>query len=206
MKFPKLLRGFQKVFSWSYRDLRGFDLGLIHNSIPIKEGMKSSRKEQRPINSAFKETFRKELENFLRVGIIFLVYPEWVSNWIPVSQTTDHITTCINFHTFRMAIMRNPFPPLNMGMVLQQVIESQLRPLLDNFFVYNKTKGKGEDSQKTTLIPNWCSMSYKFLFSSLPDTSTSFKIPIHPILDELISIHIYLDDLIIYIKGLIITS
>jgi hypothetical protein len=43
-------------------------------------------------------------------------------------------------------------------------------------------------------------------FYGLPDASTAFKIPIHTTLDELISIHIYLDDLIMYVKGLIITS
>jgi hypothetical protein len=28
MRFSKLLGGFQKVFSWSYKDLHGFDPGL----------------------------------------------------------------------------------------------------------------------------------------------------------------------------------
>jgi hypothetical protein len=49
-------------------------------------------------------------------------------------------------------------------------------------------------------------MTYKCLFFGLPDASTTFKRPIHTTLDELISIHIYLDDLITYVKGLIITS
>jgi hypothetical protein len=40
----------------------------------------------------------------------------------------------------------------------------------------------------------------------LSDASTTFKIPIQITLDELISIHIYLDDLIIYVKGLLVTS
>jgi hypothetical protein len=44
------------------------------------------------------------------------------------------------------------------------------------------------------------------MLSSLPDASTSFKRPIQTTLDELISIHIYLDDLIVYVKGMIITS
>jgi hypothetical protein len=40
----------------------------------------------------------------------------------------------------------------------------------------------------------------------LIDASTTFKIPIQMTLGELINIHIYLDDLIIYVKGLLITS
>jgi hypothetical protein len=97
MKFSKLLGGFQKVFSWSYKDLRGFDPSLTRHVIPINEGMKPARKKQGPIDFAFKATFQRELENLLRAGIIFPVHPEWVSNWVLVSKTTDHIRTCINF-------------------------------------------------------------------------------------------------------------
>jgi hypothetical protein len=77
---------------------------------------------------------------------------------------------------------------------------------LTSFLGYNKIKVKGADVHKTTLITNWGTMTYKCLFSGLPDASTTFKRPIHTTLDELISIHIYLDDLIIYVKGMIITS
>jgi hypothetical protein len=125
MKFSKLLGGFQDVFDWSYEDLRGFYPGLIHRAIPIKEGMELVRQKQRPINSAFKATFQRGLENFLRAGIIFLVkYPEWVSNWGPVPKATDHIRTCIKFRTVSQAIMKKPFPPLNMEMFLWQVVRS----------------------------------------------------------------------------------
>jgi hypothetical protein len=102
--------------------------------------------------------------------------------------------------------MRNHFPPLDMEMILSQVVWSQTRPLLDIFWGYRKIKVKGEDVHKTTLITNWGTMSYKCLPSGLPNASTTFKIPIHTTLDELINIHIYLDDLIIYIKRMIITS
>jgi hypothetical protein len=38
--------------------------------------MKPARKKQGAIKSAFKATFQKELENFLKVTIIFPVYPD----------------------------------------------------------------------------------------------------------------------------------
>jgi hypothetical protein len=49
-------------------------------------------------------------------------------------------------------------------------------------------------------------MTYKCLLSGLPDANIAFKRPIQTTLDELIIIHIYLDDLIVYVKGMIITS
>jgi hypothetical protein len=206
MKFAKLIGGFQKVYAWCYKDLRGFDPGFLQNAIPHKEGMKPIMQGQRAINSAFKATSQRELGKFLRDEIIFSVHPEWVSNWEPASRTTDNIGTCINIQTFRQAIMRNLVLSLNMEMVLQQVVESQLRPLLDSLLGCKKIKVKMANAHKTTLITSWGTLSYQCLLSSLLDTSTAFKIPTHTTLDELVSLHLYLDDLIVCVKGLIITS
>jgi hypothetical protein len=75
--------------------------------------MKPVKKKQRPINSSFKVTVQRELENFMKDGIIFPVkYPEWVSKSVPILKATDHIRTCINFHTSSQDFMKNPFPPL----------------------------------------------------------------------------------------------
>jgi hypothetical protein len=52
LRFTKLLGEFQDVFSWSYEDICGFDPSLIWHVIPIKEGIKTVRKKQRPINPA----------------------------------------------------------------------------------------------------------------------------------------------------------
>jgi len=49
-------------------------------------------------------------------------------------------------------------------------------------------------------------MTYERMISGLPGASTTFKRSIQITLDELIGIHIYLDDLIIYVKGFLITS
>jgi hypothetical protein len=123
MRSVELLGGFQNVFSWFNEDLRGFDPGLIQRT------MKPARKKQGLVNSALKATFQRELRNFLRAGMFFSVHPEWVSNWEPASRTTDNIRTCINLQTFRQAIMRNPFPPLNMEMFLQQGCRVTIRAL-----------------------------------------------------------------------------
>jgi hypothetical protein len=71
---------------------------------------------------------------------------------------------------------------------------------------YKLCDNKRADAHKTTLITNRGTLSYKCLFFGLLDTSTTFKRPMHMNLDELFSLHLYLDDLIVYVKGLIITS
>jgi hypothetical protein len=77
-----LLGESQKVFSWSYEDLRGFDPGLVQHI------MKLARQKQELVNSALEAPFRRELRDFLRAGMFFSVHPEWVSNWEP--DLEDH--------------------------------------------------------------------------------------------------------------------
>jgi hypothetical protein len=114
--------------------------------------MKPFMQKQRSINPPLKETFQREFGNFLRARIIFSVHPQWVPNWVPASKTTDHIRTCIHFLTFSQTIMRNPFPPLNMEVILQQVVESQLRPLLDSFLGCRKLGKRGRCLQNQSYL------------------------------------------------------
>jgi hypothetical protein len=80
-----------------------------------------------------------------------------------------------------------------------------LKPLLEEIMGYNKIKVKGENVHKTTFITNGDTMSYNCLISDLLDASIVFKGPIHTTFDELFNLRIYLDDLIVCVKGLIIT-
>jgi ribonuclease HI len=142
MRSTRPLGEYQKFFSWSYEDLRGFDPGLI------QQIMKLARQKQEFVNSAPKTPFQRDLRDFLRDGMFFSAHPEWVSIWKLVPGTTGNIRTCISLRTFRQAIMRNPFSPLNIEMFLQWVVESQLRSLLDSLFGYDKIKVKrGKCSQ-----------------------------------------------------------
>jgi hypothetical protein len=58
-KFMDLLCEFKDVFSWSYKDIYGFDPSIIQHAIPIKEGAKTVRHKQRPINPALEAMIRK---------------------------------------------------------------------------------------------------------------------------------------------------
>jgi hypothetical protein len=181
-------------------DLRGFDPGLVQHT------MKPARQKQRLVNSALKATFHREPRNCSRTEMFFLSHPKWVSKWEPASKTIDNIRTCISLRTFRQTIMRNPFPPLSIKLFLQQNVELHLEPLPDGLFGYDKIKVEGENIHKTTFTTNHDTMSYNCLPSGLFDTSIALRRPIHTTFDKLVSLHAYLDDLIVSVKGLIATS
>ena len=54
--------------------------------------------------------------------------------------------------------------PLNTRIIPQQVVELQLKPLLDEILGYNKIKVKGKNVHKTTFITNCDTMSTNAFF------------------------------------------
>jgi hypothetical protein len=81
-----------------------------------------------------------------------------------------------------------------------------LEPLLDSLFGCSKIKVEGENIHKTTFITNCDTMTYNCLPSGLFDTGITLKGPIHSTFDEWVSLHAYLDDLIVCAKRMIVTS
>jgi hypothetical protein len=186
-KFAKLLSEFQDIFAWSYEDLRGFDSSLIQHAIPIQKGVKCIRQKQRPINPTVEATIRKELEIFLKDGIIFPVkYSEWVSNLVHVRKTTGHIRLCIDFRALNRASIKDHFPLPNMEMILQQVAGSQMMSLLDGFSSYNQIKVKRVDKYKTTFITCWGTFAYERMPFGLFNASATFQRAMQLAFDDLI--------------------
>jgi hypothetical protein len=83
-----------------------------------------------------------------------------------------------------------------------------MMPLLDDFSGYNQIKVKGEDKYKTTFITHWGALTYERMPSGLSNVSTTFKRHMQITFDDLIGkiIHVCLDDLMVYFKGLPIVS
>jgi hypothetical protein len=104
--------------------------------------------------------------------------------------------------------MKDHFPLPNMEMIMQQIARSQMMPLLDGFSGYNQINIKGADAYKTTFITHLGTLNYEHMPSGLSGMSTTFKISMQITFDDLIGkiIHVYLDDLIMYFKGLSIVS
>ena len=138
--------------------------------------------------------------------MFFSVHHEGVSKRELASKTLDNFRTCTSLRTFRKAIIRNHFPPLNIEMFQQQIVELYLEPLLDSFFGCNKIKVEGENYHKTTFITNHDTMSYNCLPSGLVDTSIALRRPVHITFDKLGRLQAYIDDLIVSVKGMIVTS
>jgi hypothetical protein len=76
--------------------------------------------------------------------------------------------------------------------------------LLDGSSGYSQIKVKRTDKYKTTFITHWGALNYECMSYGLSNAGATFKRPTQTTFDDLINkvIHIYLDDIIMYCKGI----
>ena len=99
------------VFAWYYKDLRGFDPGVIQHSIPLEEGAVPVRQLQRQVNPKLDALIRKELDKMLAANIIFPVrYSKWVANLVPVWKKNGDIRLCVDFRDLNRVSVKDNFP------------------------------------------------------------------------------------------------
>ena len=57
-----LIRKYKDVFSWTYDDLKTFDLAIIEHTIPLNEGAKPYRQKLQNVNPKLAPLIKKNLK------------------------------------------------------------------------------------------------------------------------------------------------
>jgi hypothetical protein len=85
--YVNLMKQYLDVFSWSYEDLKVFDIEIMQHKIPLKPGTKPFKQKSRQFNSLLFPIIEKDLKRLLDSKIIVpLRYSEWVDNLVPVRK------------------------------------------------------------------------------------------------------------------------
>ena len=94
----KLFKEFKGVFTWTYEDLKTYDMKIIQHIIPLKEDAKPFQQKLRKTHPSLESLVRKELNKLLMAKIIFLVrHTTWVANLVPVIKKSGDIIIYIDF-------------------------------------------------------------------------------------------------------------
>jgi ribonuclease HI len=202
-QFTKLLTKFKDSFSWSYEDLKVFNMQEIVHAISIIPDWKPYRKRHRDNNHALEQMIKVELDNMEPSRVIYHVrYSQWVSNLVPVRKKTSDIRFCVEFqHLNRVSLKdNNPFPP--MEEILQKVSRSQMMSLLDGFLCYNQISLKPYDSHKTTFTIRWGTYAYNKMPFGLINAGNTFQCAMAIAFKGLLGkmIVVYFDDLTVFSK------
>ena len=96
--YLKLLREYQDVFVWSYRDLKTYDTHIMQHTIPLKLGVKSFQQKLWKYHPSLEALMCQELKKLLDSKIMFQVrHSAWVANLVPVRKKSREIHLCIDF-------------------------------------------------------------------------------------------------------------
>ena len=69
----KLFKEFKDVFTWTYKDLKTYDMMIIQHIIPLKEDAKPFQHKLQKMNPSLESLVKKELNKLLAAKIIFPV-------------------------------------------------------------------------------------------------------------------------------------
>jgi hypothetical protein len=138
-EYTELLKEFSDVFSWTYEDLRTYDINVIEHKIPLKEEAKPFRQKLRQINPMLLPIMEKEVKKLLDAQIIVpLRYSEWVANLVPVRKKSGEIRLCVDFRNLNRSSKKDNYPLPKMEHILQRVTGASRISMIDGFSGYNQ--------------------------------------------------------------------
>ena len=72
-RFISLFQQYKDVFSWTYEDLKTYDIRIIQHIIPIKSGVKPFQQQLKKMHPKMEPLIQNEVKKLLDAKIIFKV-------------------------------------------------------------------------------------------------------------------------------------
>ena len=108
------------MFSWTYEELKTYDMKIIQHVIPIKAGIKRYQQPLRKMHPKLEPLIQSEVKKLLDAKIIFKVkHSKWVSNLVPVRKKSGEIRLCVDFRNLNRASDKENYPVPPMEQILQ---------------------------------------------------------------------------------------
>lgn len=175
---------------------------MISNEKPVQQKL-------RKIYPNLEIQIKSELNRLLRANIIFPIrHSRWVSNLVLVRKKNGDIRICIDFRNLNKACQKDNFPLPPMEQILQSIARLELISFLDGFSGYNQILVHPDDQLKTTFRKKWGTYAYQKMPFGLINVGATFQRAMDIAFKGLVnkSVVIYLDDITIYLKNIIIIS
>jgi hypothetical protein len=132
------MKNYVDTFTWSYEDLKTFDIDIIQHKIPLKVGSKPFRHNIRQFNPMLMSIIEKDMKRMLDARIFVpLRYSYWVENLVPVRKKSGEIRLCVDFLNLNKCSLKDNYPLPKMDHILQRVVGAHRISLLDGYSGYN---------------------------------------------------------------------
>ena len=124
----------------------GIHLDTCTHHIYMEENVRPIRQPQRIMNPILKEIVKAELQNLLKVDVIYPISDnQWVSPLVVVPKKNGKWRICIYYRELNKATLKDHFPLPFIDQVLDTLAGKKLFSFLDGFSGYNQIKITLED-------------------------------------------------------------
>ena len=115
----RLFKEYKDVFTWTYEDLKTYDMKIIQHIIPLKEDAKPFHQKLRKMHPSLESLVKKELNKLLATKIIFPVrHSIWMANLVPIRKMSSEIRICIDFQNMNLASLKDNYLVPSMEKIL----------------------------------------------------------------------------------------
>ena len=114
-RYINLMKEFYDVFSWSYDDLKVYDIGVIQHTIHVQRNVKPFKHKLRRMNFLLLPLIEKEIKKLFEEKIIVsLRFSKWLANLVPVRKKSGGIRLHVDFRNLN-CVIKGQLPPSKNG-------------------------------------------------------------------------------------------
>ncbi|RDX93153.1 hypothetical protein CR513_24628, partial [Mucuna pruriens] len=109
-RLTELLREYEDIFAWSYRDMPGLDTAIVEHKLPLIPNAISIGKQLRRMKLEVALKIKEEVEKQWKVGFLAMAeYPQWVANIVPVPKKDGKVRMCVDYRDLNRASPKDNF-------------------------------------------------------------------------------------------------
>ena len=145
-----LLEKYVDVFTWTYDEMLGLDLGLVVHSLNVDPGVKLVIQLAKLFHTDIEAQITQEVKKLLAAGFIKPIqHPKWLSNIVPMKKKNGQIRYCVDFRNLNKACLKDEFPLPNIDLLVDSAVGNSMFSFMDGYSGYNQICMAAKDAEKT---------------------------------------------------------
>ena len=168
----------------------------------LVEGAKPHSQRHYPMPHLHKETFKKELDRLVKLGVLEVVQnSEWGSPTFIIPKKNGMVRFISDFRRLNTKIKRKPYPLPRISDTLQQLEGFTYATSLDINMGYYHIRLTPEASDMCTIVTEFGKYRYKRLPMGVSCSPDIFQAKIYELLGDIEGTKAYLDDILVINRG-----
>ena len=196
-KLYALLIKFQNIFDGT---LGKWKIDPVY--FELKEGSTPHSQRHYPVPHLYKETFRKELERLVKLGVLEKVQEsEWGSPTFIIPKKDLRVRFVSDFRRLNQKVKRKPYPLPRISDTLQELEGFQYATSLDLNMGYYHIVLSDKSSDMCTIVTEFGKYRYKRLPMGVACSPDIFQAKIYELLGDIQGVKAYIDDILVIKRG-----